>query len=250
MSGLSNELGTRFAGLDQTRGISVLPAASVRIHPSVDSDLVPAAVLLMSVVGLVLVLVCSNLAILLLLRGAAQHRDVSIRMAMGAGRGRIVRQFLTESLLLALAGGVVGAIGAQWLIAVVSSDRCAGTNGLMDAAIDYRVLAFVTMLSVHHRRRLWSGARVAGDWNRREPCAIGGAWDGQAARRASSTGWSEFQVALSLVLLAGTGLVIRSMMQMERVDIGFNRDGLTVVTTNAAQAGYQPLEWAPGLSGY
>src|SRR6185503_1848825 len=148
MNGLSNELGTRFAGLDQTRGISVIPASSVRIHPSIDGTLMPVAVLLMSVVGLVLALVCSNLAILLLLRGATQHRDVSIRMAMGAGRGRIVRQFLTESLLLAIAGGVVGAIGAQWLIGLVSTVDVPVNNGLLDAAIDYRVLAFATSLSL------------------------------------------------------------------------------------------------------
>ena len=67
MNGLSNELGTRFAGRDPRRGMAVMPASSVSIHPSVDGALVPAAVLLMSVVGLVLVLVCSNLAILLLL---------------------------------------------------------------------------------------------------------------------------------------------------------------------------------------
>ena len=108
MSGLSNELGSPVRGSRSDARHLGIAGGSVRIHPSVDGALVPAAVLLMSVVGLVLVLVCSNLAILLLLRGAAQHRDVSIRMAMGAGRGRIVRQFLTESLLLALAGGVVG----------------------------------------------------------------------------------------------------------------------------------------------
>ena len=240
MSGLSNELGARFAGLDQTRGIAVMPADSVRIHPSVDGDLVPAAVLLMSVVGLVLALVCSNLAILLLLRGAAQHRDVSIRMALGAGRGRIVRQFLTESLLLALAGGVVGAIGAQWLIAVVSTMDVPVTNGLLDAAIDFRVLAFATMLSLITGVAfgLAPALRAIGT---DVAVVIGGI--GTARRRvALKYGMVAFQVALSLVLLVGTGLVVRSMMQMERVDIGFSRDGLTVVTTNAAQAGYQPLD--------
>ena len=108
MDGVSGELGTRFAGLDQVRRIEVLPARTVRIHPAFDSMIVPAATLLMAVVTLVLALVCSNLAILLLLRGASQHREVSIRMAMGAGRGRILRQFLTESLVLSAAGGLVG----------------------------------------------------------------------------------------------------------------------------------------------
>ena len=219
MNGLSNELGTRFAGLDQRRGISVMPASSVSIHPSVDGALVPAAVLLMSVVGLVLVLVCSNLAILLLLRGTAQHRDVSIRMAMGAGRGRIVRQFLTESLLLAVAGGLVGGLGARWLIAIVSGVDVPIQNGRLDTAIDYRVLVFATLLSLLTGVAfgLAPALRAIGT---DVAAVIGGV--GTARRRvAVKYGMVGFQVALSLVLLAGTGLVLRSMMQMERVDIGF-----------------------------
>ena len=75
---------------------------------------------------------------------------------------------------------------------------------------------------------------------------------GTARRRVARQvqGWSGSRCALSLVLLVGTGLVVRSMMQMERVDIGFRRDGLTVVTTNAAQAGYQPLDGRRVVSGH
>jgi predicted permease len=238
MVGVSNDLGTTFAGLDQRRRISVLPASDVRIHPSLDSGLVPAAVLLMTVVGLVLALVCSNLAILLLLRGATQHRDVSIRMAMGAARGRIVRQFLTESLVLALAGGLAGGVGAQWLIRFLSRVDLPLPYGLIDATIDYRVLSFAIALSV-----------VTGVAFGLAPAlrAIGAdltttiAGVATAKRRVGMKyGMVGFQVALSLVLLVGTGLVVRSMMQMERVDIGFNRDRLTLVTTSAFRAGYAP----------
>ena len=145
MEGLSSELATRFAGLDQRRGIEVLPARTVRIHPSLDRALAPVAMLLMGVVGLVLALVCSNLAILLLLRGAKQRREVSIRMAMGAGRIRIVRQFLTESLVLSVAGGVVGCLAAVWLLDVLSATalpRATGllASGLVSVSVDFRVL--------------------------------------------------------------------------------------------------------------
>jgi len=91
MDGVSSELGTQFAGLDQIRRIEVLPARTVRIHPAFDGLIAPAATLLMAIVGLVLALVCSNLAIMLLIRGATQHREISIRMALGAGRVRILR---------------------------------------------------------------------------------------------------------------------------------------------------------------
>ena len=238
MTGVSNDLAGRFAGLDQKRRISVWPAQAVRIHPSFDGTLVPAAVLLMTVVGLVLVLVCSNLAILLLLRGAGQHRAVSIRMAMGAGRGRIVRQFLTESLILSLAGGLVGVVAAQWLVQVLSRTDLPVPYGLMDASIDYRVLAFVTALSL-----ITGIAFGLAPALRAMRTDMTGAIVGIAAEKRHvgvKYGMVGFQVALSLVLLAGTGLVIRSMMQMERVDIGFNRDRLTFVTTSAFQAGYTP----------
>jgi predicted permease len=241
MNGLSNELDTKFAGLDQRRRLSVLPASSVRIHPSLDGALVPAAMLLMSVVGLVLALVCSNLAILLLLRGAAQQRDVSIRIAMGAGRGRIVRQFLAESLVLSAAGGLVGALVSKWLIEVVSAVDVPVANGLLNASIDYRVFAFATALSLLTGVAfgLAPALRAVGT---DVSAVIGGV--GMARRRvALKYGMVAFQVALSLVLLAGTGLVIRSMLQMERVDIGFNRDRLAMVSTSAAQAGRQPQEW-------
>jgi predicted permease len=240
MDSVSNELATRFAGLDQKRHISVMPASSVRLHPSMDGALVPAAVLLMAVVGLVLALVCSNLAILLLLRGARQHRDISIRIAMGAGRGRIVRQFLTESLMLAIAGGVVGAIGARWLISVVSSVDMPVANGLPDAAIDYRVLAFATVLSLLTGVAfgLAPALRAMGT----DVAAVIGGVATVRRRVAIKYGMVGFQVALSLVLLTGTGLVLRSMQQIERVEIGFNRDRLTVVTTNPTQAGYQQSE--------
>lgn len=240
MAGLSKELGERFAGRDQERHISVLPAASVRIHPSLDSSLRPAAVLLMSVVGLVLALVCSNLAILLLLRGAGQHRDVSIRMAMGAARGRIVGQFLTESLVLALAGGLVGAVAAHWLIRFLSRVDLPLPYGLMDAAIDYRVMAFATGLSVITGVAFGLAPALRAIGTDVTTAIVGVA---VAKRRVGlKYGMVGCQVALSLVLLVGTGLVVRSMMEMEQVDLGFNRARLAFVTTNAGQAGYQPQQ--------
>jgi predicted permease len=243
MDSVSNELATRFAGLDQKRHISVMPASSVRLHPSMDAALVPAAVLVMAVVGLVLALVCSNLAILLLLRGARQYRDISIRIALGAGRGRIVGQFLTESVILAIAGGVVGAIGARWLISVLSAVDMPVANGLPDAAVDYRVLAFATGLSLLTGVAfgLAPALRAMGT----DVAAVIGGVGTARSRVAIKYAMVGFQVALSLVLLAGTGLVLRSMRQIERVDLGFDRERLTVVTTNATQAGYQqPAEAA------
>lgn len=153
MDNLSGELELRFAGLDQRRRIEVLPARSVRIHPALDRTLVPMATLLMGVVGVVLALVCANLAVMLLLRGANRLREVSIRLAMGAARMRIVRQFLTESLVLSMAGGVVGCLAAVWLLDVISATDLPVAmgvlaNGQVNFSVDLRVLAFATALSI------------------------------------------------------------------------------------------------------
>jgi predicted permease len=238
MNGLSAELGTRFAGQDQQRGIAVLPASDVRIHPSFDRALVPAAALLMGVVGLVLALVCSNLAILLLLRGAAQHRDVSIRIAMGAGRGRIVRQFLTESLVLSLAGGLVGCVTAGWLVGLVSAVNVPVAGGLADLALDYRVLAFATSLSI--LTGVAFGLAPALRAMRTEGAVVLGGVGTARRHVAMKHAMVGFQVALSLVLLTGTGLVIRSLVQMEGVDVGFAREHVAMIATSATQAGYEP----------
>ena len=245
MDSVSADLGTRFAGLDQTRRIEVLPARTVRIHPALDRVIVSAATLLMAIVGLVLALVCSNLAIMLLLRGAGQQREISIRMAMGAGRVRILRQFLTESLVLSTAGGVVGCIAAMWLLKVVSSTdmpAAAGllnstASGLVDLSIDFRVLAFAIALSIVTGVAFGLAPAV-----RAVKTDAVGVLSGASAvphHVALRYAMVSFQVALSIVLLTGTGLVIRSTLQMARVDLGFDSARLAIVTTSALQAGYQ-----------
>ena len=224
MDSVSTELGTRFAGLDQTRRIEVLPARAIRIHPAFDRVLVPAATLLMAVVGLVLALVCSNLAIMLLLRGASQHREVSIRMAMGAGRGRILRQFLSESLVLSMAGGAVGCLAAVWLLRVVSATDLPAAAGARDLIGRRHVLAFAIALSI-----LTGVAFGLAPAVRALKTDAANVLAGASALRhhvALRYAMVSFQVALSIVLLTGTRLVIRSTMQMAQVDLGFNSAAL------------------------
>ena len=237
MDGVSAVLGTRFAGLDQTRRIEVLPARTVRIHPAFDGAIVPAATLLMAVVGLVLALVCSNLAIMLLLRGASQHREVSIRMAMGAGRGRILRQFLTESLVLSTAGGGIGCLAAVWLLKVVSATDLPAAAGLVSLSVDFRVLVFTTALSIVTGVAFGLAPAIRAI-KTDAVTALGGA-SAPPHHVAIRYAMVSFQVALSIVLLMGTGLVIRSTLQMAQVELGFNTARLAMMTTSAAQAGYE-----------
>jgi putative ABC transport system permease protein len=245
MEALSQELAARFAGLDQRRRIEVLPARTVRIHPALDRALVPIAMLLMGVVGLVLALVCSNLAILLLLRGAKQRREVSIRMAMGAGRGRIVRQFLTESLVLSAAGGVVGCVAAVWMLDALSATvlpRATGlvANGLVSVSVDVRVLAFATVLSI--ATGVAFGLMPAIRAIKTDAATVMGASSASRHHVAIRYAMVSLQVALSVVLLTATGLFVRSTLRMAEVDLGFDSARLAMIATSAAQAGYQPTE--------
>ena len=109
-------MAAEFPKEDPGKGITVIASSDVRVHPELDVVLVALAGILLSVVGLVLAIACSNLATLLLVRGTARAKEVSIRLAVGAARGGLVRHLLIESLLLALLGGAAGCLIAWWAI--------------------------------------------------------------------------------------------------------------------------------------
>jgi predicted permease len=110
---LAGQLAAAYPESNADRRFPVIPTNDVRLHPMIDRALVPVAALLMTVVGLLLLIVCTNLANLLLARALARRKEIAIRLAIGAGRGRLVRQLLTESVLLALLGGVLG-LAVAW----------------------------------------------------------------------------------------------------------------------------------------
>src|SRR5262245_54688659 len=118
---LGARLASQYPNEDPGKGIAVFAASGVRVHPQMDAALGWAAFVLLAVVGLVLAIACSNLATLLLVRGAARTREVSVRLALGATRGQLVRHLLMESLLLSVAGGVAGCLMAWWSVRVLAS---------------------------------------------------------------------------------------------------------------------------------
>ena len=127
------------------KGITVVPTTDVRVHPQADAPFMALASLVLVIVGLVLAIACSNLATLLLVRGAARAKEVSVRLAMGATRHQLVRHLLTESLLLSLAGGIAGCILAWWGMQALQGIELPVT---VDLTLDYRVLAFAIALSL------------------------------------------------------------------------------------------------------
>jgi len=185
---------------------------------------------LFGAVGFVLLLACANVATLMLARSAARAREVAIRSALGAARGRLVRQLLTESLLLALFGGALGLLVAPWAIAAlasVSGELAPGLWGgarLADVTVNGTVLTFA--IAVTFVTGMISGLAPAlgvstPDLNRSLKEGSRGAGEGvQRHRLRSVLVVSEF--ALALILLAGAGLMIRTLILMGRVDLGFN----------------------------
>ena len=201
--------------------------------------------LLMGVVGLVLALVCSNLAILLLLRGAKQRREVSIRMAMGAGRIRIVRQFLTESLVLSVAGGVGRVPGGRLAAGCAFGDGPPACNRPSRERPCQRlrrlpILVFATVLSI--ATGVAFGLMPAIRAIKTDAATVMGAASASRHHVAIRYAMVSLQVALSIVLLTATGLFVRSTLQMAQVDLGFDSARLALIATSAAQAGYQPAD--------
>ena len=185
-----------------------------------------ALTILMAIAGAVLVIACTNIANMLLARGAARHREIAIRMALGSGRGRLIRQLLGENLLLSLAGAALGLAFAQsaagMLVGLLASNVYHESGVFLDMSIDSRLLAFTVGIAVvtgllFGLAPVWRATRV----------------DPQSAMKANTrevTHGGRFtpgkvlvviQVALSLVLVACAGLLLTTFVRLETIDPGF-----------------------------
>jgi len=245
---LAERLATEFPQLNKGRDITVFPAAQVRVHPEQDAFLYPTAGVLMGVVGLVLLIACGDLANLLLARASARGREVAVRMALGATRGRLVRHLMTESVVLAVTGGLVGLLFAAWAGRVLAANQPPLPIPVsIEIHLDMRMMVFALGLSIvtgvvfglapaltASRSDLVSSLKDADESapfalgrNRRRP------WLGVRNVLLAS------QVAVSLVLLVGAGLTIRSLVNARTVDLGFDDESLAVLQADAGEAGYE-----------
>src|SRR2546426_1288411 len=193
------------------------------------------------VVALVLLIACANVANLLLARSALRSAEITTRLAVGAGRWRLVRQLLTESVLLAALGGAVGVLFAFWgksaLLALTDKDTGLLPNGV-DLSLNLRVLAFT--LAISFLTGVLFGLVPA--WR---ATSLDLATSLKQSRRTTgvvsrlSKGLIVVQVALSLLLLVGAGLFIRTLYNLQRVNLGFNQGNLLVFTLQPKQGGYK-----------
>jgi putative ABC transport system permease protein len=196
--------------------------------------------LLLATTGLVLLIACANLANLMLARATAREREIAVRLAIGASRGRIVRQLLAESLLIAAIGAAAGAVLAQWLSRFMVGFLTTENNRIFVAlSLDWRIFAFTAALGVLTCMIFGLVPAI-----RATSLAPGAAM--KAGSRGSTDTRERFgmrralvvaQVALSLVLLVGALLFVRSLRNLMTLDAGFRQDGVLVVNMDLRRAG-------------
>ena len=202
----------------------------------------PSLYLLLGVVGLVLLIACANVANLLLSRAGGRQKEFGLRLALGASRGRLIRQLLTESVLLALLGGFLGIIFAIWIKDGLIAVTLWGGRGMtsLEPRLDWRVLGFTLALS------LLTGIifGLAPAWRTTNVDLTPSLKDGARAstsihRSFLSRGLVVVQVALSLLLLVGAGLFVRTLLNLQRVDPGFNTQNLLLFDVEPGLIGYK-----------
>jgi predicted permease len=218
------------------RSLSLMPLAQASLNPNTRGSLVLAGWFLMTMVGLVLALACANVANLLLARTLARRREIAVRIALGVGRGRLVRQLFTENLLLAFFGGGAGLLLAVWGRRLLWVFHPVTLPENLDLSFDPRVLGFALALTL--ATGLLFGLVPALQTARTD---VVGALKNQAPPPRRFAGRALLvigQIGLSLLLLIGTGLFLRSLRQAERIDPGFDADHLLVLSVNAGAEGY------------
>ena len=223
MDSIARGLEKQYPNSDNDVGVGL-----VTMQDNLVTDIRPMLVLLSVAVGFVLLISCANVANLLLARATTRSREVSVRSALGASRPRLIRQLLTESVVLALLGGVAGVLVAVWAVPALVRLSPSDIRGFVDIGINRYVLAFSVLAS------LLSGilfglapALHASRTNLNEALKEGGRGSTGTHRKTRST-LAVSEIALSLVLLVGSGLLVKSFVRLMQVDPGFNPSHLLV----------------------
>jgi predicted permease len=195
-------------------------------------------IVLMALVGLVHLIACTNVANLLLARAAARQREVAIRLAIGAGRARIVRQWIVESVLLSLAGATAGA-GLAWfiehgLVDLLSDGR--RTPIVFDLSPNWHVWTFTIGTAVLTGVAFGLAPAVRAAASRPSTALTAGGRVTTGSRRRLASGLVVAEVALSLLMVVGAGLFVQTLSNLRRLDAGVRRDGVVLVDLDATRA--------------
>lgn len=215
-----------------------LGGRAVSLHEAVVGDVRPVLWLLQATVVVLLLVACANVAHLLLGRATTRQQEIAVRVSLGAGRGRLVRQLLAEALALAIPGGVLGVLVATWGVDLLVAAAPDGIPRLRDAAVDPLVVAFaagVTLVTT----LVFGLAPAAGLMTPTQPVMAPGQ---RVAGRRATTLWHRAivvgELALAQVLIVGTLLLTASLMAATRVDLGFATDGRLAAELTLARDRY------------
>jgi putative ABC transport system permease protein len=214
--------------------------AAQSLHEFAVGNIQAALLALMAAVGLVLLIACANIANLLLARGAGRNKEIAIRAALGAGRTRIFRQLLAESVLLALLGGAAGLLIGSFGISGLNGLIPAEFQGTVTISLDRWVLGFTLLVSIATGIIFGlAPALRASRTDLNESLKEGGRTSAAASeRRLSRNFLAAFEIALALVLLAGAGLVIRSFRRLLQVNPGFATQHVLTMQLDLPQSSY------------
>src|SRR5437762_1245515 len=232
---LASQLAKQYPDSNKGWGIFMMPIQDYTVR-----DVKPVLYTLLGAVGCVLLIACANLANLLLARATARSREISIRAALGAGRGRLIRQLLTESVVLAVGGVVAGVILARWGLDALLALAPSSLPRISEIHLDSGVLIFSLALSimtglVFGIAPAWLAARA--DVNEALKQGARGSTEGGARGRLRSA-LVVLEVTFALMLLGGAGLLARSFMQLAHVDPGFTPENAILLQLSLPQKKY------------
>ena len=242
---LASQLEKEYPQDNEGRGAQLVPLLTARLDPTADGQTVQTSIVLMSIVGIVLLIACANVANLLLARAARRRREIAIRVAIGASRGRLIRQLLTESLVLSIVGGGIGLLAASATKDAIGALVPFGGGQNTTIHLDLRVILFtlgITLVS-----GLLFGLVPALQASRAD---LVGTLKGDVTVPVGRRGFRfnlrkslvVFQVALSLFALITAGLFVRSLQKASAVNPGFVTDNVVLMGFNLGREGYSEAQ--------
>lgn len=247
MTTIAGRLAEQYPEFNTGWGVSLLP-----MHDAIVQNVRPALLILFGAVGFVLLIACSNVANLLLARAAAREREIAIRLAMGAGRLRLMRQILTESVLVSVIGGGLGVLIAMWGTQALISLNPQGIPRANEIGVDPKVLVFALVASVVSG--ILFGVVPAVQTSRQNLNDVlkeaGKSLMGNARGRRVRSALVVVEVALALVLMTGAGLLIKGFSKLQSVDPGFNHQSVLAFQLSLPDASYpRPPQQAAFVKG-